>query len=348
MGSPRKRNKKTFEELAADAGLNATSVTRLAENDYDSITVVVTIQAEELEKLQLSLGQKGMLRAWVEKLKPPPKKTAASRQTAEAAEAAASGSTSGLDPVTLDSLRSQDGIDSKIQRRIRALGLADDDDSGDEAEPQAHTGRGKKSGRVTTADDLVKRHTLWPQMHIHRPGADKPPPFNTLTQQEFVYGFMCDMEDCVDEAKKRRLWLRLHELMMDAMFFGWEAARGFHGVFLQNIEQGRMDWASDVTTLKTQYMLAPLGKQATSTIRPADRDVRGSTFDRKEYDHPSSGPLFCVPFQTGACKMTGDGHDTQRGPVKHVCAYCLKSAGKLCRHPEDSCIRRTKTSGDTY
>lgn len=353
MGSPKKgKPKKTFDELAADAGIKPPAVQLLVDNDYDSVAAIATISTDELNKLDLSLGQKGMLRAWVDKLAPPtPKKAASAKPTAT--EGGATAGTS-AETVTLGTLRSEEGLDKKILRRMRALGL-DSDDSNDEDEDVdklEKSRRGKKSGRVRTADDSVKHKTLWPQMHIHRPGEDKPPSYHTLTQEEFVYGFMCDIEDCRDENKKRRLWLRLQELMMDAMYFGWEAERGFHGVFLQNIEQGRMDWLTDITMLKTQYLLAPLSKQATNKTAEFKSKTTASTYDRKErydpgHDHgPNAGPLFCVPFQTGACKLTGEGHDSQRGPVKHVCAFCLKSAGKLCMHSEESCIRKTKATGD--
>ena len=185
-------------------------------------------------------------------------------------------------------------------------------------------------------------------MHIHRAGETKPPAFDTLTVQEFVVGFMCDIDKCKDEHKKKRLWLHLHQLMTDAMHFGWESIRGFHAVFLQQIEQGRMDWDSDISSLKTQYLLAPLGKLSDKQAEPRrNQEVpRDRERDREYGEHPTTGPVICLPYQSGGCKAIGDQHESTRGTVRHICAFCLKATGRFCHHPEDKCIRKTKTGED--
>ena len=310
---------------------------------------MATITEADLKELTLALGQKGALRAWAAKLAAPSSsKKSTVKPKSSVHEPSATGATAEpeVSSITLQALRSQQQLTKKVLKQMQSLGFdsddSDTDDTDDEDKETRH--RGKRSGRIDTGEKNIKYKTWWPNLHIQRAGETKRPLYDSLNLQEFVYGFLCDIDSCKDADKKKRLAIRLKGLMMDAMHFGWEATREFHGAFLQNVEQGYMDWGMDLTHLKTQFLLAPAKQAEKSSSHKHEKPDTKATFKKRDEgkEYPASGPIYCKPFQTGACRIDGESHDSVRGTVKHICAYCLKNAGKMCTHGEDKCIRKTK------
>jgi hypothetical protein len=102
------------------------------------------------------------------------------------------------------------------------------------------------------------------------------------------------------------------------------------------MEQGHLQWgdAAAIKEIRENMVYEPT---ATTT----------RTFPRsKEAPRAASkGPdRYCAPFQANSCKSSGD-HDTPRGWVRHICAYCQRQPGlnyPSYNHGEFSCNRKLK------
>ena len=61
---------------------------------------------------------------------------------------------------------------------------------------------------------------------------------------QFVHGYMIVME-CQDMALKERMASHLKELLLDVELYGWEYTRALHGIWLNQMKQGRCTWINE-------------------------------------------------------------------------------------------------------
>ena len=227
------------------------------------------------------------------------------------------------------SLRGDAALQEAVTKRLQALGIADaEDSSGDEDEPKVSKTKRAKSGRKRTAADLVKVAVEWPHYHTYRgPGKDMAA-YDDLTVTEFVHGFVTTLLASHADARDKNTQLRhLQHLMLDATDYGWEAARHAHGVILQEMEAGRITWADEDNIQELRHLYC-------------QRFVRSNpSAPSHAAPNMTKGPLFCLSFQNDKCPFDGD-HNTTRGRVRHICAYCLRVQGAAFKHSEAACRRK--------
>ena len=58
----------------------------------------------------------------------------------------------------------------------------------------------------------------------------------------FVQGHLISMKGEGGGGIKERMAAHLEDLMSDAKLYGWEWTRAFHGVWFNQLEQGRSTW----------------------------------------------------------------------------------------------------------
>ena len=235
----------------------------------------------------------------------------------------------------LSNLKSDSDLQEKVLDRIKQLSqlsiLTGDSSDSDTEKPRR---KGKKSGRARTVADIVKKDIDWPHFHVYRGPERQPAKFEDLTTAEFVYGYLCITNATKNKATKSAMLCHLQELMEDATQYPWDSVRNYHSIVLHHLEMKRLTWQDDEAIQKlrrTYSMRQPTDKSANATA--SGFQPRGST----------KGPVFCLTYQNKKCNETGD-HSTNRGPVKHVCAYCLKQVAQEFRHPEDDCRRKKRAA----
>ena len=59
----------TFVRLARSRGLKEKTITVLLKEDYDSLQAILTITEEDLKHLDITMGQKGLIKKWLLELK---------------------------------------------------------------------------------------------------------------------------------------------------------------------------------------------------------------------------------------------------------------------------------------
>lgn len=239
---------------------------------------------------------------------------------------ASGGSVTGPEP-DLNSLRRDTELQSAVQQRLQSLGL-DEDNSSEDEDARDKRKSSLKSGRKRTAVDQVRVPVEWPHFNTFRgPGRDAPH-YDDLTVSEFVQGYMTIMLDNNVKIPKamRSQMQHLQNLMLDSTDYGWESARNAHGIVLQHMEAGKLTWsdADAVAEVRRTYC---------QRFRNASQRA-SKTFTR--------GLAFCAKFQDGRCTHEKE-HDSPRGPVKHICAFCYRHYNASYPHPESECRNKARS-----
>ena len=209
---------------------------------------------------------------------------------------------------------------------------SDDSASEDETHPpnKART-KGKKSGRLRTAEHKTRVEVDWPHYYVYRDG--KAAAYNDLTIAEFSYGHSCKTDNAPPSCQP---WLRSHfkDIMEDAMLYKWQVVRNYHGIILNMVETGRLGpdmSASDLTNiqdLRRQHVWNKPGAQLPRhNDRPSHAPLSTSTIN--------ASIATCSAYQHRSCDHL-DSHDS----LEHACSYCLKVTGRPLPHPEAVCRRK--------
>ena len=235
----------------------------------------------------------------------------------------------------------------RAKARLTALGVLGDDDhsdtdSDDEKGAKASsTLKGKKSGKVKTADHKTKHDIDWPHYYVFRDA--KGVAYEQLTIAEFSFGF----HNMIDNAAPRQQkWLLSHfkDLMEDAMQYKWYVVRDFNYVVFQMIETARLNLVpthSDMTKildLRRQHIWNKPNAYMSRTHTPRPDYHHTSRPDYSKQQGHTAAPhdnTPCEAFQRRACEHMGS-HDG----VDHVCAYCMKLSAGSFPHPEALCRRK--------
>lgn len=295
------------------------------QGDMQCLVASVKALQEEMRGLQCQI-----------QANPPITSSATSATAANPAAALTATSTAVSTPNTApENAATQDDLAQQVRSRMATLQLLQD--SGSDSEPEARPSssrrkKGKKSGRARTAEDIVLRDIDWPHYHVYRGSNRNAARYEDLNVQEFTFGYLSCMRAASTTEDTRSIMLQhLQGLMQDATDYPWEGVRNAHGIILAQMEMGRLEWENREKILELRRTYAQRADV------PATTGSKRQPPTRPSY---TEGPVFCLAFQDGQCSHTGD-HDTSRGNVKHICAYCLKATGHAYPHPEKKCRRKT-------
>jgi hypothetical protein len=181
----------------------------------------------------------------------------------------------------------------------------------------------------------VQLQTDFPHKHVLR-GAGRPPPLALdLSMSEFVLGYTAMLENPRLDATLRGHMMRLLKLLMDdANIRPWPQVRHLHVTIIQSMETGQLQWGD------TEAMLAIQRQHSRTYVppNPAPMPRRPAANPRTTTTNP---PLvYCLLFQSNSCESPTD-HDSARGFVHHVCAFCLRTTGRaISSHGEAECRRK--------
>jgi hypothetical protein len=103
---------------------------------------------------------------------------------------------------------------------------------------------------------------------------------------------------------------------------------------IQAMEAGQLAWGD------TEAMLSIQRQHIRTAVAPPGPARRIST--PTQAANGVVTPLFCGTFQANACDKATD-HDSPRGFVRHICAFCLRITGRpISSHGEADCHRKKK------
>ncbi len=169
-----------------------------------------------------------------------------------------------------------------------------------------------KSGRELRAEHHLVRTVPWPHERVFRLPDIKGVPYDTMTINEFTYGYVVQANEPRNASIRERMMEHFEFLMEDSKDFptDWATIRAFHALVLTYIEKGLLNWEDTmkITLLRQKYVFA----------------MKGSS--RQTYP--------CQDYNMGTCRVRRD-HDG----YNHSCAYCFATTGRHLQHPQSACYK---------
>ena len=239
------------------------------------------------------------------------------------------GATGGEDYVTPAALRKDIRAMRKAAERIERMQDTDSDDGLEDITTKKTSRNGKKSGTMLVASEVVKSRIDWPHMYVTRltGGGREGVPYKQLRIEEFVYGFLLMLESPKCTWDKDTMLVILRMLMRDTMDFAWENARAFYEMVGHDVEAGVRKW----TDSDEIFNLRLLHSRVSLTEKKEQKEGKKPN----SYRAPATPARPCALYQRGTCE-----HNRDHPPFSHVCAYCYRATGMMCRHADTECIRK--------
>ena len=110
-----------------------------------------------------------------------------------------------------------------------------------------------KSGMHSTRATMVLNKVTWPHEVVYT-SVGKPATYEDISIPFFVQGYIITMER-EEGPIGEKMATHLKELMSDAELYGNCMARAFHGIWLNQLEQGRCTWIDNEETLRCCWAL---------------------------------------------------------------------------------------------
>ena len=227
---------------------------------------------------------------------------------------------------TPNSLRANPNTMAEVAARLAEWGFQDEEEDGQGRTPAAWGARSRKSGTVTTGTDNIKLVIDWPHFHLRKGPKRVTPEFEQLSSEEFVLGYLRMLADPNSKFDTPRMLEILHDIMEDAVDFGWDKARSFYGAVGLDVEHKRLTWNSRQELLKLRLTHARTPTPQATPKQPKTNNV--------------SKLKSCASYQTGTCDQSAD-----HGGFRHICDYCLRVRNMAFPHPEEEC--KTKRHNQT-
>ena len=228
------------------------------------------------------------------------------------------------------SLRKDFKLMARAAQRLAELGREDLDEDEQSRWPRQRD-RGKKSGSIMVASDLVQDRIDWPHMHVKRVsnGRKKNVEYADLKVEEFVYGFILMARAPRNKMNFNTMIDILVMLMQDTIDFSWRNALNFYEMLGQDVENGDIEWddTAAVTFMRMTY---------SRTVFPEKKEGKDNKEANKAQTKTApAGMRCCAPFQTKSCENNRDHH-----PFTHACSYCHRNSAIIARHAEEDCFKK--------
>ena len=225
------------------------------------------------------------------------------------------------------SLREDARLMRQAAERLARLQI-DDSDQEDELPISSRRAQGKKSGSLMLASDTVKKRIDWPHMYVRRTvgGKRRSVAYADLRVEEFVYGFLCMLENPKCKMDSKRMMTILRDMMQDTIDFTWQNALGFYEMVGVDVEYGVLLW-SDTDRIKEMRMT-----YARTTFPDKKENKEGAKAQPKM---APAAMKCCAAYQKHACE-----HARDHLPFSHACSYCHRMFNTIARHPETDCFKR--------
>ena len=205
--------------------------------------------------------------------------------------------------------------------------------------------RQSKSGKIRNQDTHVFRQVLWPHELVNTAGGNTIG-YSDLSLAGFTEGYLNIMCFEKDKQVSGEMLRHLKALLQDVDDYGWWAVRDYHAAWLQLIEQGRATWLDEGERALLRRRM--VWSKPSVSQRSSTPSSRSSAFgphhpptpknqDRSRFNpyEARAGEKVCGPYNRDQCQNPA-AHPAQL----HRCAYCLRVANMLFRHPETACNRK--------
>ena len=219
--------------------------------------------------------------------------------------------------ITPKTLRRNMQLMAQAAERINEI-AGEDSDAEDFPNLPHNRQRGKKSGSVMTATDVIEKRIDWPHFYIKRrvAGKSKGVIHEEMRLEEFVYGFLLMLKSPRSKFNKDIMLDILTMVLKDTIDYDWPNARSFYETLGLDVEQKQLAW-EETEVIERKHL---------TYARTNVAEKRG------QLRMAPAGMRCCAPYQRKECENNRD-----HVPFTHECSYCFRTCAALCRHPEQDC-----------
>ena len=231
------------------------------------------------------------------------------------------------DEATPNSLRRDMRLMAGAAEKLSRLST-DDSDGEEEGTVRRSRKKGRKSGSLRLASDVVRQQIDWPHLYIRRlvEGRRKPVAFSDIRLEEFALGYLVTLEAPGCKMDYKRMIDLLKMVLQDTMDFSWANAVGFYEQVALEVEEGTMKW-EDTEKIKDMRVthsgtVLPQKKEQKETVKVGARSNQQSN-------------RCCALYQKRACE-----HQRDHPPFLHAFSYCYRTCNAVFRHTEGECQQK--------
>ena len=204
-------------------------------------------------------------------------------------------------------LRSDGRIQVEVQRRLHQY---------DRTSRTSNPTKGKavdvnlKSGRYRAGVYKVYKAINWPHDFCTVLNG-KQPVYDDLNIYQWAQGYIFCVLDEQNSQIRENMLKHFTSVLQDAIELSFPAAKRAHGVVLQEIEKGKIDWnqLDQIEKIRSRNAQKVIGNPNPQKM---------SEFSEKTF--------ICKLFNKGTCKFEKQSEHTDKGVTyQHYCSYCYKA-----------------------
>ena len=219
---------------------------------------------------------------------------------------------------TFDELRSDDRIQMEVQRKLHQY------DQMSRMDLKGKNSEHFKSGRYRPGYQRVKKIIMWPQDQCTVVGGSRQPTYDDLSVYQWSQGYIQSVLEESNEKLRKNMLKHFVSMMQDSIELSFSTAKRAHGLILQEMEKGNVDWAN---------------------VEKIEK-IRGRNTQRVWQPENNSSPAFaektmlCKLYNKGTCRHDKVSEHVEKGVTyQHYCSNCHAITGRRFEHPRSQCIR---------
>ena len=195
---------------------------------------------------------------------------------------------------SFEELKSDDKIQMELQKRLHQY------DYTSRNEAKGKISDAFKSGRFRPRVHKVKKVVNWPQDYCTVASGGRQPTYDDLNVNQWVQGIIqCAVEEN-NEVVKQNMLKHFVSLMQDCIELSFPTARHAHGMILQEMEKGNVDWTQTEKIEKIRSRNTQ-GVWQANAIR-----TQGESSDKV---------MLCKLYNKGTCRFEKQAKHSDKGIV---------------------------------
>jgi hypothetical protein len=258
--------------------------------------------------------------------------------------------------IDINTLRSDEALKCKVEKRLKKLGLIDtDSSSGSDSDSTVSDSvtsdssdsfnsklgkvrlQGKKSKSKNTSgieaksSDRVKFPQKYPHSQLRFEYVSQNYTFEELTFNLFIAGELetIGSRETKSKEKNGRIEL-LRKLMYLSSNFSFSTLKSYYAAVLREIELGNKSWDDDFSYLDTTLLIK--GTRDNSKVNKKKNEKSNSSGSEEKL-------WFCSLYQRNKCSHDSHHLMVVKGKMRHaqhICATCWQKEQRKLEHPECS------------
>ena len=163
---------------------------------------------------------------------------------------------------------------------------------------------------------------MWPQDQCTVVGGSRQPTYDDLSVYQWSQGYIQGVLEESSEKIRKNMLRHFVSVIQDSIELSFATAQCAHGLILQEMERGTVDWSQVEKIEKIRGRNTQRIWQTASNSSPVDTDKT----------------MLCKLYNK--CRYDKQSEHVEKGiTYQHYCSNCYAVTGRRFEHPRSQCIR---------